>query len=184
MKIPNSFSSTIFNRHRIQYEAGAFLETDFSNAFSFLPATTDHIERINRYLNSVNLLPIDIELSEIGENFDPSKLDYANPGREHTRESVLRVLKEVADLGNQNLQRNSNGLLATKLHDNESLLWGVSHEIIFHKELRMFNCFCNYSGLSHHCTRKIKDTIKITSCPEDCKFCEKEVDRKEYISSR
>ena len=86
MKIPNSFSSTIFNRHRIQYEAGAFLETDFSNAFFFLPATTDHIEGINRYLNSVNLLPIDIELSEIGENFDPSKLDYANPG-ENTLES-------------------------------------------------------------------------------------------------
>ena len=36
MKIPNSFSMIIFNRHRIQYESGAFSETDFSNVFFFL----------------------------------------------------------------------------------------------------------------------------------------------------
>lgn len=35
MKIPNSFSTTIFNRNRIQYEPGAFSETDFS--FFYLP---------------------------------------------------------------------------------------------------------------------------------------------------
>ena len=29
MKILDSFSSTIFNRHRIRYEPGAFSETDF-----------------------------------------------------------------------------------------------------------------------------------------------------------
>ena len=47
MKIPNSFSTTIFNRHRIQYESGAFSETDFSDVFFFLPSTTDRIEEIN-----------------------------------------------------------------------------------------------------------------------------------------
>ena len=36
MKIPDSFSSTIFNRHRIRYEPGTFSETDFSNVFFFL----------------------------------------------------------------------------------------------------------------------------------------------------
>ena len=35
MKIPNSFSMTIFNRHRIRYESGAFSETDFCNVFFF-----------------------------------------------------------------------------------------------------------------------------------------------------
>ena len=34
MKIPNSFSGTTFNRHRIQYESGA-LDTKFSNIFLF-----------------------------------------------------------------------------------------------------------------------------------------------------
>ena len=74
MKIPNSFSTTIFNRHRIQYESGAVSEPDFSKVFFFLPSTTDRIEDSNRYLGSVNLNPIDIELSEFGSNFDPSRL--------------------------------------------------------------------------------------------------------------
>ena len=33
MKIPNSFSSTIFIKHRIQFEAGALSETEFFNVF-------------------------------------------------------------------------------------------------------------------------------------------------------
>lgn len=60
----------------------------------------------------------------------------------------------------------------------------AKYEITFHKELSMFNCSCGFFGLSHHCTRKIKGTISIVSCPEDCKLCHKEADRKEYISLR
>ena len=60
----------------------------------------------------------------------------------------------------------------------------VSHETLFHKELCMFNCFFGYFGLNHHCNRKIKSVIKISSCLKDYKLCEKEVDRKEYISFR
>ena len=56
MKIPNSFYSTIFNRDRIQFETGSFSETEFSNVFIFLPATTDRVEDINKYMGSVNLL--------------------------------------------------------------------------------------------------------------------------------
>ena len=103
MKSPNSFSTTIFNRNRIQYESGAFSETDFS-VFIFLPSTTDRVQEINKYIGSVNLSPINIEISEFGDIFDPSKLDYANPGKESTRESVLKVLKKVVDLSNQSLQ--------------------------------------------------------------------------------
>ena len=33
------------------------------------------------------------------------------------------MLKKVADLSNQNLQRNTDGLLAKKIHNNETLLW-------------------------------------------------------------
>lgn len=103
MKIPNSFSTTIFNRHRIQYKSRAFSETKFSNVFFFLPSTIDRVE--------------------FGENFDPSKLDYANPGKESTRESVVKKLKKVVDLSNQDLQRHSDCLLAKTAHNNESLLW-------------------------------------------------------------
>ena len=56
------------------------------------------------------------------------------------------------------------------------------YEIIYHKELKMFNCFCGYMGLFHHCTRKIRGLIKFVRCPNDCKLCEKEADRKEHNS--
>ena len=40
-------------------------------------------------MESVRLWPIDIELSDSGENFDPSKLDHVNgEDREKTRECV------------------------------------------------------------------------------------------------
>ena len=75
-KVPNSFSSTIFNRHRIQYESGAFAETDSPNIFFFLPSTVDRIEDINKYLGSVNLNAVDIDISKFGEKFDPLWLDF------------------------------------------------------------------------------------------------------------
>ena len=56
--------------------------------------------------------------------------------------------------------------------------------LIYHKELNMFNCFCEYIVLFHHFTRKIRGFIKIVSCPINCKLCEKEVDQTEYNSFR
>ena len=66
-------------------------------------------------MNSVNLVPIDIEISEFGETFDPSKLDYANGEKEKHRESVLKVLQKCRF--NSNLCKNADGLFATKTHD-------------------------------------------------------------------
>ena len=57
--MPNSFSGTFFNRHRIQYESGA-LQTDFSEIFYFHPSITDRVGEINRHLGSVNLYLINI----------------------------------------------------------------------------------------------------------------------------
>ena len=121
MKIPNSFSTTIFNRHRIQYEFGAYSEIDFSNVFFFLPCTVDRVEEINQ--QSINLSAIDIDISDFDKNLNPSKVDFANPEKEELRKSVLKVLRKVADLSNQNIRRNADGFLATQLHDNQSLLW-------------------------------------------------------------
>ena len=129
MKIPNSFSNTTFNRHRIQYESEALSETDFSNFFFFLPTTTDRIKSINRYLASVNLNPINIDLSEFGPNFDTSRRNCAGPYKEDTRKSVLKVFEKVADLSNQNVKRNANGLLAKQVHNNDSLLWPGSKRV-------------------------------------------------------
>ena len=71
MKMPNSFKTTKFNKHKIQYEAGAF-NTVSSNTFFFLPSTVDRIEKINKHLGSVNLRAIDINKNNFGENFNPA----------------------------------------------------------------------------------------------------------------
>ena len=122
MKIPSSFSTTVFSRHRIQYESEAFGESDFSGTFFFLPSTVDRIEKINRYLGSVNLNVIDIGFSEFGEKFDPSILDSIGTERESVRKSVFGVLKKVADYSCQK-KRNADGYLATVPHDKNTLLW-------------------------------------------------------------
>ena len=49
-------------------------------------------------------------------------LIFDNSDRKKTKESVLRVLKKVVDLFNLNLQKNADGLLATRPH-NKDILW-------------------------------------------------------------
>ena len=58
------------------------------------------------------------------------------------------------------------------------------YELMYHKELNMFNCFCGYMDLFDHWNRKIRGSINVVSCPTDCKLCEKEVEQKEYNSFR
>ena len=55
LKVPNSFKTTIFGQHRMQYEGGAFDEQKFSKLFFYLPSTVDRNEKINKYLTSVHL---------------------------------------------------------------------------------------------------------------------------------
>ena len=68
-------------------------------------------------------MPIDIDPSETGKGFDPSPLDFENKDREKNRESVLKVLRKIVDLSNSNFQKNADGLLGTKTHRNEDILW-------------------------------------------------------------
>ena len=58
-RIPNSFSGTIFNRHRAMIETGE-IDSEFSNIYFFLPSITDRTEDINQYLISVSISPIGI----------------------------------------------------------------------------------------------------------------------------
>ena len=117
-RMPNSFSGTFFNRRHLQYESGA-LNTGFSKIYFFLPSITNRIEDvINRHKSSVNLTSIDITEDnfevEGGIPFDPSKLDYENPGKEKMRQAVLKVLNKVVDLSNENLIKNADELLSQR----------------------------------------------------------------------
>ena len=122
-RIPSSFSGTFFNRHGIQYESGA-LQTTYSNVYYFLPSTTDKVEEINKHMESINLLPIDIpeKTFEVEDNvqFDPSKLDYEYPEKEKITRAVVKILKKIIDISNANLVKNADGLLS-KLNVNEEV---------------------------------------------------------------
>ena len=86
MKIPNNFNTIIFDRHKNEYEI--LPDTDFTKTFFFLPFVTDRSEDI------VDLLSIDIEFSDFGKDFNPSKLYFENADRERNRGSVLKMLKK------------------------------------------------------------------------------------------
>ena len=55
--------------------------------------------------------------------FDLSRLDFENEDRQRCKETVLKVLRKVVDLSNSNLPKNADGLLSTKPHKNEDILW-------------------------------------------------------------
>ena len=72
---------------------------------------------------AVRVWPVDIEPSKFGENFDPSKLDFEHEDREKTRESVLKVLREVAVLSTQNLIKNAKCTLSKRQINDKDCLW-------------------------------------------------------------
>ena len=76
LKIPNSFKTTIFGQHRMQYEGGAFDGQDFSQIYFYLPSTVDRNEKINKYMTSVNLKPFAINSTDFGANFNPAEFDF------------------------------------------------------------------------------------------------------------
>ena len=120
-KIPNSFSGTIFNRHRAMIESGE-VEGEFSNIFFFLPSITDRSEEIDKYLNNGLISPIDITQQQLNgwaeTSFDPSNLDiYA----------VINCLKHMNNICNSNIVRNAEGLLSRKEVD-ATVAWVGEHK--------------------------------------------------------
>ena len=65
MKIPSSFTTTIFGQHKTR---GAFNDQKFSKLFLYLPATVHRNEKINKYLTSVYLKPFHVDPTVFGEN--------------------------------------------------------------------------------------------------------------------
>ena len=81
-----------------------------------MPLTVDRIEKINKYLNSVNLKPFLVDVKELGEDFNPSAVSL-------DKDTVIKLMKKVALQSSQNLKRNADAFLSTVSHDNDTLLW-------------------------------------------------------------
>ena len=113
-QIPDAFVSVAFKKHfqEIMNESKSISESK-SSLFYFLPSLTDRKEVINQHKNNVSLSPVDITLDSI-ESFSPErasfKPDLLNSSDEKERkpqtEMLYGLFKHIAELSNQNLQRN------------------------------------------------------------------------------
>ena len=116
-RVPNSFSGTIFNSHRVMIESGE-ADAEFSNIYFFLPSITDRNEEINKYLNNVSISPIDVFQEQLnnwaGVEFNPSKLDLFGIDKALMSAAVVKCLRHIKDISNSNVVRNTVGLLSRK----------------------------------------------------------------------
>ena len=69
LKISNSFKTTFFGQHKMQYESRAFMEQKLSIFFFYLPSTVDINEKINRK-------PFHVHSADFGEKFNPANPDF------------------------------------------------------------------------------------------------------------
>ena len=106
-----------FGQHKLQYEGGAFDEQKISKLSSYLPATVERKEKINKYLASVHFKPFHVDFAAVfGEKFK-----HADPNFD--RAAVVSYMNKVAQQSSQNLKRNADAFLSTVSHDNGKLLW-------------------------------------------------------------
>ena len=116
-QIPNAFVSVAFKKHfdEIVNESSSSSKTDVkSSLFYFLPSISDRKESVNQFKNNVSLMPCDVSV-ELIESFSPLKdvsfkPDLLNSVNKEERkpqtEMLYGLFKHIAQISNQNLERN------------------------------------------------------------------------------
>ena len=116
-RIPNSFSRTIFNRHRAMIETGE-IDSEFSNINFFLHSITDRSEDINHYLKNGSISPTDITQKQFDDwascEFNSAELDLFGPDKSIMSGAVIQCLRHINDTSNSNLVRNADAFLSQK----------------------------------------------------------------------
>ena len=111
-QIPDAFISTSFKKHfnEIMNEKR---NEESSSLFFFLPSVSDRKETINQWKNNPCLTPIDFNIDFIesfssqNEKFQPNLLNSDdNKLRDPQVEMLYGLFKHMAQISNQNLQRN------------------------------------------------------------------------------
>ena len=123
--LPNIFQGTAFKKHALFLIESKGTECS-SKLLFFLPSTTDRKEKINRWVNNVNLHFINCLYDDF-KNYAPQSFEIQKKGiqlqdldfhiqavRFETRECILNFMKHAAELSNNNLVRNSNALMQSK----------------------------------------------------------------------
>ena len=114
--LPNTFSSTCFQKHKQLLLDQNELGVKQSDIFFFLPATSDRNEEILQWKDNVHLHPIDLSLDNLKSemsvtSFDPSLLENKQL-RSTLVPGFYKVMKKVAELSNQSLVRNSDSFIS------------------------------------------------------------------------
>ena len=111
-QIPDAFISTSFKKHFNEI-LNEKRNEESSTLFFFLPSITDRKEAINQWKNNTHLTPIDFKISFIesfssqNKKFQPNLLNSAdNKMRDPQVEMLYDLFKHIAQISNQNLQRN------------------------------------------------------------------------------
>ena len=53
-----------------------------------------------------------------------------------------------------------------------------------HRKINSFMCICGYAETYHTCDHVIDGAITIHSCPDNCKVCQEEIDKRKYYDYR
>ena len=134
--LPNIFQGTPFKKH-VPFLIDAKGSESSSKMFLFLPSITDRKEKINRWVNNVNLHPIDCLYDDF-KNYTPQNSEIEKKGLHpedldlpaplinlETRNCILNFMKHTAGLASNNLIRNANALMQGKdaKIDKEEFSW-------------------------------------------------------------
>ena len=114
-QIPNAFVSVAFKKHFDEIVNESSSKTDVrSSLFYFLPSISDRKESVNQFKNNVSLMPCDVSV-ELIESFSPLKDVSFKPyllnsvkeeERKPQTEMLYGLFKHIAQISNQNLERN------------------------------------------------------------------------------
>ena len=112
-QIPDAFISTSFKKHFNEIINEKKDDENSSSLFYFLPSISDRKESINQWKNNPSLVPIDLTINFIqtfssqNEKFQPDLLNSSdNKLRDPQVEMLHGVFKHIAQVSNQNLERN------------------------------------------------------------------------------
>ena len=112
-QIPDAFISTSFKKHFNEIINEKKDDENSSSLFYFLPSISDRKESINQWKNNPSLVPIDLTINFIqtfssqNKKFQPDLLNSSDSKlRDPQVEMLHGVFKHIAQVSNQNLERN------------------------------------------------------------------------------
>ena len=112
-RIPNSFSGTIFNHHKLV----RLIQSLQIFIFFFLLSLIE-VKITNKYLKNVSTSPIDITQKQFDDSaicsFNPAKLDLFGADKAFMSAAVIHCLGHISNISNPHFVRNADAFSSQK----------------------------------------------------------------------